>query len=266
MSALSALTSQAFQRPAASAFAPPAEGKALRDAAPARSGDAVSVSKTGLKLADRLSDRVSQLGHATIDVAQDFLGSFAQSLFGDAAKGAAISFDSLSLATSSSFSAQVSHSAGPDGGSDSASFDFSESSHFIGKGQITTADGQVFDFEIEVNYEASVSASASRTTTSAGDPGASAAPARALAPVDFPGTIDDLFKLLGREIHAKVPQPAQTEPGDQGGKLMLRLLKLVSSAELPQPGAAQSNANRLAAAYGSVAPDTATAAQVPAAA
>ena len=110
--------------------------------------DMVSLSKGGIDL----QQRVESLGHSTVDMAQSLVGSFAQQLFGDAAKDATISFDSISLDTSASFAAGVAHTEGAGRVTDAAAFSLTESSHFIGKGTITTADGRTFDFEVEVHH------------------------------------------------------------------------------------------------------------------
>src|SRR3954469_12058463 len=108
----------------------------------------VSLSDDGLDL----QKRVASVGNATVDYAQDFVSSFTQALFGDDAKGAVIDFDSASLEASSSYALGVLHSEGANGTTDAAAFRMSDSSHFIGKGTITTADGRKFDFEVEVQY------------------------------------------------------------------------------------------------------------------
>ena len=120
----------------------------------------VSLSGDGLDL----QKRVASIGNATVDFAQDFVGSFTRALFGDAAKGAVIDFDSASLETSSSYALGVLHSEGAKGTTDAAAFQLSDSSHFIGKGTITTADGRKFDFEVEVQYNYELNAAASQTS------------------------------------------------------------------------------------------------------
>jgi hypothetical protein len=285
MSQLSALGSRQFQAaPNLNNDARQADAKSSTSGAPVFNGqnalDAVSLSKNALDLSTQgLSKRVDELGNATIDVAQNFMTSFAQSLFGDAAKGATLSFDEASISAQSGFAAIARHSEGPNGVSDGAAFSLNESSHFIGKGTITTADGQRFDFEIEVQYESRVEAAASRTTGSAAPdqsgqtPAADqdALPSKQLPDVDFGGSLGDLFKLLGRYLQSQVSAPADASANadaksdtstqaDQGGTLSLRLLNLINHATLLDDKAtpADQRAKALADAYGAPASGAAT--------
>ena len=232
--------------------------------APVKASDSAPTS-----LSDSLKSHLASVGNATVDFAQDFVSSFATSLFGDAGKGAAISFDSASLDASSSFGVGVQHSSGPNGTSDAAAFDLTDSSHFIGKGTITTADGRKFDFEVEVQYNAELSGAASQTTGDTGDAtsganasngtssasqptsaatskqpvasnGASAddLPTVQVPNIDFPGTLADLFKLIGRDLHSALStgdsSPSQTSDGIDRNtlrSLSLRLLSLVNSKD-----------------------------------
>lgn len=219
--------------------------------------DAVTLSQSGIDLsAQGLDSRVDALGNATIDAAQSFIASFAQQLFGNAANGASISFDSASLSVQSGFAARVSHSSA----SDSAAFSLDDSTHFIGKGKITTADGHTFDFEIDVQYESHIQAAATRSSSAApaiaagaGDNAAAPAPAATPTPtpthslpdVAFPGGLGDLFKLLGQQLESQLPTgTAQTGNADGAGTLRLRLLQLLTPAEI-----APTSAQALAEAY-----------------
>ena len=252
-------------------------------------GNDVTLSSSGIDL----QKRVDSVGNATVDLAQNLLGSFAQSLFGDAAKGAQISFDSVSLDTSSSYGALVQHSSGPNGSSDTAAFQLSDSSHFLGKGTITTADGRKFDFEVEVQYEARIEGGISQSSSAAnngqannhgkaadagkaGDSHGKAAnsangaksdtlPTVQLPNIDFPGSLVDLFKLIGQDLTANLlggaaglgQSGAQDTSGDQsqgqGGSLTLRLLKLIDSPTpldlYAPPNTAESRAKALADSY-----------------
>ncbi|PHV06978.1 hypothetical protein CSQ96_13520 [Janthinobacterium sp. BJB412] len=243
----------------------------------------VTLSSSGIDL----QKRVDSVGNATVDLAQNLLGSFAQALFGDAAKGAQISFDSVSLDTSSSYGALVQHSSGPNGSSDTAAFQLSDSSHFLGKGTITTADGRKFDFEVEVQYEARIEGGISQSTNAAnngqannhgkagdnhGKPANDAnstkpgtLPTVQLPNIDFPGSLVDLFKLIGQDMTANLlggaaglgQSGAQESSGDQnqgqGGSLTLRLLKLIDSPTpldlYAPPNTAESRAKALADSY-----------------
>lgn len=244
--------------------------------------DAVSLSQNGIDLsAQGMAARAGELGDTTIGVAQDFMASFAQQLFGDAAKGATISFDSASLSAESSFAGLVQHSQGARGTTDGAAFSLNESSHFIGKGKITTADGQSFEFEIEVQYESRIEAAATRTQSGATDAAGTGArtdsdasdsaalPTLQLPDIAFPGGLSDLFKMLGRPLQSDVlaNQDGATgattdQASDPVGKLTLRLLNLINNPTkldgaldaTPEQSEAAARAKALANAYGTPAP------------
>jgi hypothetical protein len=209
------------------------------------SGNPVSLSSTGLDL----QQRVGALGHATVDLAQNLLNGFAKDMFGDAMEGATVDFDSVSLESASSFAAGVMSSEGADGVFNAAAFSLKDSSHFIGKGTITLADGQKYDFEIEVQYEASLQAGASSSVPSrrkelADQNPAMPLPAVEFPDIDFPGSLADLFKLFDKPIGGDVKKDDDTL-----GSLSLRLLKLVNQ----QPSdtyAPADKAKNVADAYG----------------
>ena len=237
-------------------------------------GTPVSLSQSGLDLsAQGLENAATDLGNQTIDFAQNFVGSVTQALFGDAANGATISFDSASLETQAGYAAGVQQTSGADGTTNSAALSLNESSHFVGKGTITTADGQTYQFEVEVQYSASAEASAGTSSqastastpstgadSDSGDStGLSSLPTLQLPPIQFPGNLSDLFKMLGNQLQTGVPASAQsgdtTSTGTgsdagavagtaaaagtsdsgaatagQGGTLSLRLLNLIQHA------------------------------------
>lgn len=299
MSSIAALGANTFPKanPATSQLG---DSKAAdtRPAAPARSksndgasgSDGVALSGQGIDL----QQRINKVGNDTVDFAQNLLGSFADSLFGSAAKGATIAFDSASLETESGYGLSVQHSSGPNGTTDTAAFSLSDSSHFIGKGSITTADGQKFDFEIEVqyNYQLDAGVSQSRSGQPAALPASAdkagdkvsdkasdkagdnvvALPSRQLPDVDFGGTLDDLFKLIGRQLQAAVSNNdgqngSQSDSGALDaagsasggtGQLTLRLLKLLDNKPAAEP--ADSRAKAVADAYGVPASTSAAAA------
>ena len=202
------------------------------------SQDVVALSKKGLDLsAQGLAQRTDALGHATVDVAQDFLGNMARNLFGD---GAAISFDSIDLSAASGYAAQASSSSGAGGTRNAAAFSLAESAHFLGKGTITTADGQSFDFELEVQYESKISAStAQETSNEAQDQDADTGkdgdlPTLQLPSMNFAGSLGDLFKMLGQQLQSSIYNAGQdsanqttSKAGDEVGSLSLRLLNLL---------------------------------------
>jgi len=211
---------------------PPARLPVVDAAGQGEAGSNVSLSQQALNA------RVGELGDKTIDVAQRFLQSFATALFGDAAKGARFNFDSVSVAADTSLSAAVVHGVDASGNAvDGAAINFEESAAFVGHGQLLTNDGQSYDFDIEVAYRASVSASASTATTSEPAAASTATPEQALVgkqlpPVKYPGSLADLFKLLGRQLDAS---SGGKDGADLDGQLSMRLIRLVNSAALLAP-------------------------------
>lgn len=200
------------------------------------SQDVVALSKKGLDLsAQGLAQRTDALGNATLDVAQDFVGNMARQLFGD---GASISFDSVDLSAASGYAAQASSISGAGGTRNAAAFSLLDNAHFIGKGTITTADGQTFDFELEVQYESKISASAAYETSNeeqaADTDDGGALPTLQLPSMNFAGSLGDLFKMLGQQLQSSIynagqdsVDQTQSKPGDEVGSLRLRLLNLL---------------------------------------
>jgi hypothetical protein len=228
--------------------------------------DVVALSKNGLDLSAKgLEQRTDALGNATVDVAQDFLSNMTRQLFGD---GASIAFDSVDLQAGSSFSSGSASVSGTKGSSRAAAFSLDENAHFIGKGKITTADGQTFDFELEVQYQSNISAGAlAQTQDDAQEVAPSddaALPAKELPATAFAGNLHDLFKLLGQQLQSSIfnqqsdGASASGKDGDLAGSLSLRLLKLVqpdNTAEAGKKAAEstpedQARARALALAYG----------------
>lgn len=196
----------------------------------APAADTVSLSRQSL------AQRAGQLGSDTLDLAQQFLGNFARKLFGDAAAGAELQFESASLSATESASASSTSTSGAEGTTRSATLSLTENADFIGKGTITTSDGQSFDFEIEVHYQARVTVQATQTIAAGvSAPDTLALTGKVLPAIKFPGSLDDLFKLLGRELQLSVPNGQDEEGGH--GELSLRLLRLVNSAALLAPRA-----------------------------
>jgi hypothetical protein len=177
-----------------------------------------------------LQDRVAGLGNATVDLAQNLLGNFAQHLFGDAMKGATIDFDAVSLDSQSTMEAGALHAEGARGDMDAAAFRLTDSAHFLGKGTITLADGQKFDFEVEVQYEASLSAGteSTRRRELAEQNPAMPLPAVEFPDIDWPGSLNDIFKLMDKQLSADIKT---ADGNDKLGTLSARLLKLVNSAQ-----------------------------------
>lgn len=257
MTSLSPLGARTLPASAYASGNTPTDSKAHHAVAASQAGsladNPISLSSDGLDL----QKRVDAVGNRTVDYAQDLLGSFAQQLFGDAGKGATISFDSASLDVSSSFAAGVQHNESASGITDAAALQLNDSSHFLGKGTITTADGRKFDFEVEIQYSYELQASASQTQGSGASQQPPATPALPAAGsdsdsddtpastssaslpavvfpnIDFAGTLADLFKLIGHDLHATLSTPGNDK--DQGNSidrntlrsLSLRLLSLV---------------------------------------
>jgi len=228
--------------------------------------DVVALSKNGLDLSAKgLEQRTDALGNATVDVAQDFLSTMTRQLFGD---GASIAFDSVDLQAGSSFSSGSASVSGTKGSSRAAAFSLDENAHFIGKGKITTADGQTFDFELEVQYQSNISAGTlAQTQDDAQEvpPSEDATlPAKELPATNFAGNLHDLFKLLDQQLQSSIfnqqsdGASASGKDGDLAGSLSLRLLKLVqpdNTAEAGKKAAEstpedQARARALALAYG----------------
>jgi hypothetical protein len=248
MSNLSALGSRPIQSPL---FKPAQQESTVAQQAsasgkvPARLPvvEPVALSSNNVSLSqEALNARVAKLGDRTIDVAQNFLSKFAESLFGDAAKGATFNFSAISLTADTSLSTSVEHFENASGSVDTAALQFNESASFIGRGQITTNDGQVFDFDIEVRYEASITATSQQTRSTEQAPADSqpmtALTGKQLPEVKFPGSLSDLFKLLGREL--EVSADSGKNDGNKGN-LSLRLIRLVNTAALLAPRAPQDN-------------------------
>lgn len=193
-----------------------------------------------------LTSRVTSLGNATVDFAQSFVSSFTQALFGDDAKGATIDFDSASLDVSSGYAMGVQQTRDANGVTNAAAFSMTDSSHFIGKGTITTADGRKFDFEVEVQYNAEMDAAASQTQANNSDAANAQTdqtptkdlPVVQVPNIDFPGTLADLFQLIGRDLQTALSTNDKDSNAASDGidrsalrNLSLRLLNLVDSKD-----------------------------------
>ena len=249
MSTLSALGARALPAsyPAAT---PQNDGKTTGAPATQKSSSAASSPLSLSSNALDMQKRVASLGSATVDFAEDLMNSFTQALFGDAAKGATIDFDSASLETSSSYALGVQQSSGPNGTRSLAAFSLTDSSHFLGKGTITTADGRKFDFEVEIQYDYQLDAAASQTTSGAqpksdriGNNGSERAndkandragnkpqsidlPTVQLPNIDFAGTLADLFQLIGRDLHTALS--TSDDNGGQNGDVDRNALRSLS--------------------------------------
>ena len=184
-----------------------------------------------------LDSQLGQLGDKTVEAAQRFIGNIAAILFGDVANGAAVQLDTISVAADTSRSALVESGSNAGVKLDLAALQMNASASFVGRGTIATADGQSFDVEIAIEYAASVGVSYSATNSNAVQqlskgPDALALTGRQLPAIEFPGSLADLFKLLGRQLTTS----ANSGKDDgNSGELSLRLLRLVNSAALLAP-------------------------------
>jgi hypothetical protein len=215
--------------------------------------DRVSPSSSSITLSQQaLNSRVDRLGDKTVEAAQRFIGNIAESLFGDAARGASFHLDSMSVAADISSNASSEATSNAAGEVGSAALQMNASASFIGRGTIATFDGQSFDFEIEVHYTASLQVSAGTAASPALSPAIGSTnsisnddarqPVKApdtltltgkpLPAIEFPGSLADLFKVLGRQLTVS----ANSGRGDgNGGDMSLRLLRLVNTAALLAP-------------------------------
>ncbi len=218
--------------------------------------DQVALSSNGLDM----QQRIAGLGNATVDLAQSLLGSFAEGLFGDAMQGATIDFDSVSLEANSSFAAGISRTQGKGSVTEAAGFSLQDSSHFMGKGTITLADGQKYDFEVEVLYEASTTAvagaeSKERQQQAAQDP-AMALPSVDFPDIEWPGSLNDLFKMMDKQVSGDIKRNDEGATGaEKLGTLSLRLMNLVNSEsalDIYSPPEASAKSKHAANAYAAV--------------
>lgn len=252
MNSLNSIGPRQFQNTAPTPSLPQQDGKPARAGAvkDVTADNRVSLSSSALDL----QQRVDRLGNKTVDMAQNLIGSFAQRLLGDNAKGATIDFDSVALEASSTFAAGALHAEGAEGVTDAFGFSLSEDSHFIGKGTITTADGRKLAFEVEIQYESNLTAAAASSVPSRRQDMAEQNPAMPLPEVefpdiDFPGSLADLFRLMDRNISATVKQLGDDGQEQEAGNLTMRLLKMVD-AEAPLDTYLPPNASDKAKAYG----------------
>ena len=218
--------------------------------------DQVALSSNGIDL----QQRIAGLGNATVDLAQSLLGSFAGRLFGDAMKGATIDFDAVSLESNSAFATGVSRSEAGGKVTQAAGFSLQDSAHFMGKGTITLADGQKYDFEVEVLYEASTTAVAGsesdqRKQLAAQNP-AMPLPAVEFPDIEWPGSLNDLFKMMDKQISGAIEKQSDGATGaEKLGTLSLRLMNLVNNAsalDIYSPPEATSKSKNAANAYAAV--------------
>ncbi len=208
----------------------------------------VSLSDIGIAL----EKGARELGNATVDFAQSLVSSFAKQLFGSNGEGIKISFDTANVSATSGFAAAQQRTIGSTGSSFSAAASLKETADFVGKGTITTADGHIYNFEVEVHYLAVAQAAVSNDTGSAHATDQAQIPAKHQLPqlhgltAHFPGSAQELLSALdgGKlDLLFQLQQKTIGESDDhmKNGNLIFHLLDPVDSAH--------SDARKLAKAY-----------------
>lgn len=181
--------------------------------------DIVSLSILGLQAPGDVAASAS-------DSAQNLVSRIAQNLFGSDAQTTTVSYNLASLKTQPVLPAVGTLSES----SRDVTFSLNQSINFTGTGQIATADGQVFDFEVAIKYEAKAEASGAPLPEpiTIEPPDMLVLTGKPLPAIEFPGSLNDLFKLLSRELRTDV---------SGAGNMTLRLLRLVDQAALLAPRA-----------------------------
>ncbi|WP_269532232.1 hypothetical protein [Chitinimonas sp. BJYL2] len=168
------------------------------------------------RAAQKLGQRVNQLGQQVTSLAGNFLGQFASQVLGEDAKDLQFSFDSFSLSSQASLTYSRQSVQQGNASLRSEAMEYAEGSTFTGRGTITTKDGRQFEFEIEVSYSATLASSATVAQSAEGAPALAA---------DFDGNAADLFDRLTPE---PVRLPFQFQLGGQDvlGSLLAKVLDL----------------------------------------
>ena len=187
--------------------------------------DVVSLSILGLQAR-------GELRTSTSEAAQGLVSKIAQNLFGEQTQTSTISYNLSSLKSSPALPDSASLSESPQ----AVNFRLEQSIDFVGTGQIATNDGQVFDFEVKVKFETKVEANGAPLfePVTIDPPDMLVLTGKPLPAIEFPGSLNDLFKLLSRELRTGVSDGGS--PASEGN-LTLRLLRLVDRAALLAPRA-----------------------------
>lgn len=213
---------------------------ALRD-------DVVSLSRQGIQA------RGIDSGVSSSESAQTFIGNIAKNMFGEGIAMASVSYNmgAYQARINEPGAAQGERTRRPD------ELDLTQNASFYGVGQIVTKDGQSFDFEVAVKYQADkenvAPARGPAKAPAIEMPDVMVLTGIPLPAIKFPGALQDLFKLLSRELRTNVSD------GDASGSLNLRLMRLVDQAALLAPRARPDTpdinpaerAKAVASAYGS---------------
>ncbi|QLG88726.1 hypothetical protein HQ393_11050 [Chitinibacter bivalviorum] len=171
-----------------------------------------------------IEKRVAQLQKDTLQMAQDFLGQFANQLFGDAAKGMQVSLDQIELSSSSEAAMCLSHSQNGVSDTRSAAFSLKDSSSFTGHGTMTTADGRQFEFELTVNYESLQEARYTQQSNISQSTNSNTP-----KNIAYNGTGDELLSNISAEpvaLSFQAKQQGEQDNQSIGGNMILKLLKL----------------------------------------
>lgn len=208
--------------------------------------DIVSLSRQGIAAR-------SELTVSTSDSAQNLIGSIAKTMFGELAGTASVAYNM------GAYQARAADS-GAAAGSEArtAQLDLNQDASFYGVGEIVTRDGQRFDFQVAVKYSTNAEGEQRSKTPPIQMPDVLMLTGKPLPAVKFPGGLQDLFKLLSRELRTEVSD------GVSSGNLNLRLIRLVDQAALLAPrlretaetnplseAASAERARAVASAYGS---------------
>lgn len=187
--------------------------------------DIVSLSSQGIQA------RGIERPVSTSESAQNLIGSIARNMFGGQTSTAAVSYNVSSYQQRTAEAG----AAGVERAPRTESLDLRQDASFYGVGEIVTRDGERFDFKASVKYEAA------KTDATEGELRTKARPielpdvlvltGKPLPAIEFPGGLQDLFKLLSRELRTNVTD------GDASGSLTLRLIRLVDHAALLAPRA-----------------------------
>jgi hypothetical protein len=211
--------------------------------------DIVSLSRQGIQAR-------SEAPISTSDSAQNLIGSIAKNMFGELTSTAAVSYNM------SSYQARAQEGGAGDREPRKEQLDLSQNASFYGVGEIVTREGQRFDFEVAIKYTSNAEGELRTKAPAIQMPDVLVLTGKPLPAIKFPGSLQDLFKLLSRELRTDVTD------GDASGSLNLRLMRLVDRAALLAPrardetpeAAPAERARAVANAYGSPAPgDTITA-------
>lgn len=200
--------------------------------------DTVTLSNTAKKLgaqdnrlgASTLMQRAAQLGQATMDAAVQFVGDFAKSLFGDAANSMQLQMDSAQWSASSSFASMAQVRTNGLNQTASQAATLQDTSEFVGSGTLVTADGQRFNFQVDVEFQSTQSMAMTTQSHSARSTQPAVAAKNPGPVVQFPGTLDNFLALLhqggfSQPVQWNATGPAAgTDPSPPSGMLRFRLL------------------------------------------